>query len=255
MTANRLSAEERRLSILRAAVPLFARQGFNGTTTRQIAAAAEVSEALLYKHFPSKEALYGEIDEIAVRKQQISDRMARLEPSTENLVRMMYALIRTIYEGPPRDFIQGITHAHIRSLMANSFLEDGAFARHFLEQHVRTWETIFGRCIDAARAAGDMVADWIPATSRWWFSHHLAFATGLVNMPEEPVIPYGFPREELLDNLVRYALRGMGLTDAAIARTFDPESLERFRHELMADPGADAPTTPPTERERGSETR
>jgi AcrR family transcriptional regulator len=37
---------------------LFAANGFTGTTTKQIARAAGVSEALLFKHFPTKHALY-----------------------------------------------------------------------------------------------------------------------------------------------------------------------------------------------------
>jgi TetR/AcrR family transcriptional regulator len=54
----RFTAEDRREQILSIATDLFARQGFNGTTTRHIAEAAEVNEALIFRHFPSKEELY-----------------------------------------------------------------------------------------------------------------------------------------------------------------------------------------------------
>ena len=54
----RLSAENRRQQIMQVATGLFARQGFEGTTTRQIAEQAGVNEALLFRHFPSKENLY-----------------------------------------------------------------------------------------------------------------------------------------------------------------------------------------------------
>jgi AcrR family transcriptional regulator len=43
---------------MRVATSLFARQGYNGTTTRQIAERARVSEAIIFRHFPSKEELY-----------------------------------------------------------------------------------------------------------------------------------------------------------------------------------------------------
>ena len=55
---SRLSASERRADILETAFPLFARQGYAGTTTRELAAAAGVTEPILYRHFPSKEALF-----------------------------------------------------------------------------------------------------------------------------------------------------------------------------------------------------
>ena len=55
---GRLPASERRAEILRSAFPLFARHGYEGTTTRELAAAAGVTEPILYRHFPSKEALF-----------------------------------------------------------------------------------------------------------------------------------------------------------------------------------------------------
>ena len=57
----RASGQERRASLIEAAASLFAADGFKGTTTRQIAKAAGVSEALLFKYFPTKRALYAAI--------------------------------------------------------------------------------------------------------------------------------------------------------------------------------------------------
>lgn len=54
----RLSASERREQLLEIAVDLFSRKGFNGTTTREIAAAAGVTEAIIFRHFETKDQLY-----------------------------------------------------------------------------------------------------------------------------------------------------------------------------------------------------
>ena len=51
-TRTRISAEERRASIINAVMPVFAKKGFAGTTTKDLAQAADISEALLYRHFP-----------------------------------------------------------------------------------------------------------------------------------------------------------------------------------------------------------
>jgi len=56
-TTTKLSSEERRADIVKAVRRVFAEKGFDGTTTRELAYAAGVSEALLFKHFPHKEAL------------------------------------------------------------------------------------------------------------------------------------------------------------------------------------------------------
>lgn len=57
----RTSGLERQASIIAAAATLFAKNGFTGTTTRQIARAAGISEALVFKYFPTKRALYAAI--------------------------------------------------------------------------------------------------------------------------------------------------------------------------------------------------
>lgn len=56
--STRLSATDRRQQILEVASGMFARKGYQGTTTREIAEEAGVNEALLFRHFPSKENLY-----------------------------------------------------------------------------------------------------------------------------------------------------------------------------------------------------
>lgn len=55
---KRLSGEERRAQIVKVASGLFSKRGFKGTTTREIAKAAGISEAVIFKHFSRKEDLY-----------------------------------------------------------------------------------------------------------------------------------------------------------------------------------------------------
>ncbi|MCA9316731.1 MAG: TetR/AcrR family transcriptional regulator [Planctomycetes bacterium] len=57
-SAPRLPAAERRLQILEAVLPVFARRGLEGAGTRDLAAAAKVSEPLLYRHFGDKLGLF-----------------------------------------------------------------------------------------------------------------------------------------------------------------------------------------------------
>ena len=57
----RMAGEDRRLQILAVAVKLFSERGFRGTTTREIAQAAGVSEAMVFRHFATKVELYAAI--------------------------------------------------------------------------------------------------------------------------------------------------------------------------------------------------
>jgi AcrR family transcriptional regulator len=57
-TRSRLSAPDRRAQIIEASREVFLRSGLAGTRVRELSAAAGVNEALLYRHFESKEALF-----------------------------------------------------------------------------------------------------------------------------------------------------------------------------------------------------
>lgn len=65
---------ERRQQVLRVATKLFARRGFNGTTTREIADRVGVKETILFRLFPSKRDLYW-----AVIDEQCRQRAGRTE--------------------------------------------------------------------------------------------------------------------------------------------------------------------------------
>ena len=58
---GRMSAEDRRQQIVEVAMRLFSERGFRGTTTKEIAQAAGVSEAIIFRHFATKEELYSAI--------------------------------------------------------------------------------------------------------------------------------------------------------------------------------------------------
>ncbi|MFF4427782.1 TetR/AcrR family transcriptional regulator [Streptomyces sp. NPDC001513] len=52
------TAEERRETVLRTAIGAFAARGYWGTTTTEVAKAAGISQAYVYRLFPSKEQLF-----------------------------------------------------------------------------------------------------------------------------------------------------------------------------------------------------
>src|SRR5258707_5978167 len=57
----RMAGEESRLQLVLVAMRLFSQRGFRGTTTKEIAAAAGVAEAMVFRHLCTKEELYSAI--------------------------------------------------------------------------------------------------------------------------------------------------------------------------------------------------
>ncbi len=76
---ERLSAEERRESILEAASTVFAEHGYHQSTIEEIAQTAGVSKALIYEHFQSKNDLHRTLIEASCR--DLIERLAESAPA------------------------------------------------------------------------------------------------------------------------------------------------------------------------------
>ena len=70
---------DRRQDILMAAMELFAKKGFRGTTTRDLASQAEVNEAIIFRHFHNKEDLYSAILECKAGEKDRDPRVEELD--------------------------------------------------------------------------------------------------------------------------------------------------------------------------------
>jgi AcrR family transcriptional regulator len=223
----RLSSDERRVAIIRDVRLVFAENGFHGTTTRKLAEAAKVSEALLFKHFPNKEALFTAMQQSCCNEQDLvlAEQLRAMEPSTSTLVLITHFLISRIAAGcASRDDERVIQNR----LMLRSLTEDGEFARVFLRRVATDWVPRFEESIKAAIAAADAVDNHVLPWLAGWFVHHLAVMIMIHLLPARPVIDYHLPTEQLIEQAVLFTLRGMGLTDAAIKRHYNPKALEIF---------------------------
>ncbi len=65
-----MKSGERRDAIIAAAVRLFSEKGFRGATTRELAAALDVTEPVIYQHFETKRDLYRAIIETKARERR-----------------------------------------------------------------------------------------------------------------------------------------------------------------------------------------
>jgi len=108
----RMPGEDRRRQLLRVAIDSFARNGFSGTKTKDIAAAAGVSEAILFRHFVSKEDLYHAI----------------LDEKEAAMGERWFAEMHELAE---RRDDRGLFR-HVASQLNRSFREDAAFHRLLL---------------------------------------------------------------------------------------------------------------------------
>jgi AcrR family transcriptional regulator len=88
--------------ILRAAARLYAARGFEGTSMRDIAAAAGVTKPLIFYHFASKERLYASLlqEALGACRQGGEAILAAPLPATEKLRRFLASHVQVIRKKP-----------------------------------------------------------------------------------------------------------------------------------------------------------
>ena len=132
LNGARMAGGERRLQILRVAMRLFSERGFRGTKTREIALAAGVSEAMVFRHFATKEELYSAIlDQKACAGDErdpqllVADALARKDD-------------RAVFERLALDALEhNECDPQFQRLLLHSALEGHELAQMFWEKFVR----------------------------------------------------------------------------------------------------------------------
>jgi AcrR family transcriptional regulator len=109
---SRMSGDLRRNQLLRSAIDTFAHRGFAGTKTRDIASAAGVSEAILFRHFATKEDLYHAILD-----------------ANENAKKNVAVELRTVLEDCAQRRDDTALFRHLATQILTSFRKDPAFHR------------------------------------------------------------------------------------------------------------------------------
>ena len=150
---SRMSAEERRLQILRVAVSLFSQRGFGGTTTKEIAQAAGVSEAMVFRHYANKQELYSAILD---HKACSGDAM---NPEAMVAEALQEKDDRGVFE---RLALGALEHhecdPEFQRLLLHSALEGHELAQMFFEKFVRRVYELLGNYIAERQRDGAMVA-------------------------------------------------------------------------------------------------
>ncbi|HZG53380.1 MAG TPA: helix-turn-helix domain-containing protein [Pyrinomonadaceae bacterium] len=148
---GRMAGEDRRKQILQVAMRLFSQRGFRGTTTKEIAQAAGVSEAMVFRHFANKEELYSAIldhkacaDNLQCPADIVPDALARKD---DRAVFTGLALAMMRHHDHDTEFLRLLTH---------SALEGHELAHMFWDRNVRGLYDFLGSYIRERQRDGAM---------------------------------------------------------------------------------------------------
>jgi len=183
VSRRKLNATDRRSQILAAAMEVFAEHGFHGTPTRELARRAGVSEALVFQHFPTKEALISAIlDHVGFedRIQMMETHLSHIPPR-EALLRIAEHILTNLRDNP------ATFRVVFFGLLETPHLA-GEFYRKFLSRLLALETRIFERAF-AERAGGARVDPAIVARSFHGSLMYYNFAGVIVRVEPIPQDP------------------------------------------------------------------
>lgn len=159
MSSPRLPAEQRREGIVDAATRCFAERGFGGTTTSSVASAAGVNEALVFRHFGSKQQLYlACVDAAWARLQSRADELCLDEPESRH------------WRMPGRAFLELVRgEPHVARMWMRGLVETTGIAAiddHLAALMSRVHEYVAGSVRESA-GAGGVLEGRDPDTEGW----------------------------------------------------------------------------------------
>ena len=201
MPRKRLSQEERRTQIIEVAMDLFARKGFKGATTRAIAEVAGVSEAIIFRHFATKEDLYDAIIEHTLEKRRHLWEQDKSKVAAEGDLETLLHGFATAYIARNRQ-----DPTFIR-LMMYSALEDHKFRERFLDMHRSPHMRAVRRAIEKGVQEGVYRHVDPRLTARSFLWTLMQYCVSRFVASSRPVDPGN--DEEMVENLVRVYAGGL----------------------------------------------
>src|SRR5437588_258212 len=141
---HRLPADERRRQLIEVSIDLFSRKGFAGTTTKEIAAAAGITEAVIFRHFATKQELYKAILDYKCGGENARDWLAETKSFMDNsddegLFRFLLSSIIKMHRDHPefeRLLIHAALEGHELAIMHNDQMASSVGAQ-FMEYVAR----------------------------------------------------------------------------------------------------------------------
>ena len=218
MTVKRLDSATRRASIIKAARGVFARYGLEGARTQQIASAAGVSEALLFRHFPSKTHMYR-----AVLRQMILDqneafrRNPQVEPGTTGLLQIIRSLMVQSLKGSAAHNAEGLR------MVVGSLAGDGNYARLVYRRAGRLAR--MKDVLDAAVADGGLTGMRLNPADAAAFIEHVGTMMMMARCHRQSAVEYAPDDGRVLADAVLFCARGLGVAEDRVLAFLEGEGI------------------------------
>src|SRR4029453_222536 len=185
------------LQILQVASRLFARQGYSGTSTRNIAEGVGISQPALYKHFASKDNI------LRARADELLDPWLAVLPLTRDRTERASVRLCWLFDKVCRDL--AAAEYDVLPLLSEPALRTPEFAG--VQRKYRQVSRAFRDLI----AEGTSDGDFRPLDPEF-------AQAAVLSLPDVLIFPSEGPLDVLIDPVVEFALRALLVRPAESAR-------------------------------------
>jgi AcrR family transcriptional regulator len=188
----RLKAAQRREQLIEVATRLFARSGYDATTTAAIAEGAGVTEPILYRHFKSKQELFVAIVR-DVSRATMKGWHALIENATDPAEK-----IRRVCDAIPDQIRKYADHYHVLHGALSTSRDKKVVA--VMREHYREIEEFFAKIIAEGQKSGQFQRSMNATALAWQFiTTGIGYAMVSLNLNQidRPMV------EEMIESLLR----------------------------------------------------
>jgi len=196
-----MAASDRKHQLLERALDVFSRRGFEGATTKEIAVAAGVTEAVIFRHFPTKQALYTAVLDYRLQSNEAHSWLSEAKccmdrNDDEGLFRSIATHILRCYRTDPR----------FERMMLFAALEGHELALEYIRQQSFPVFQLLRDYIVRRQAEGALrgLNLGVIFTAVFGMAHHYAQITQMFGYA-----PLAASDEEIVDGFIRIVLDGL----------------------------------------------
>ena len=222
---NKVPRADRKQQIVESCLDLFANRGFAGTTSKQMAKASGVSEALIYKYFPTKADIYQSVTEYCINKNvSVLNNLSALEQSSENFVLALYVFVFYLASGFPGTLLSD--KSRHRLLVRGLCDQGGEFFKDFTDEKFVVWNEFAKKCFDVLKKEKHIDTD--ESDDLIALCQFLVSGYTLYELPEHSSVNLQRQGVDLVDLMIRFSLKGLGMSCESVKELYKPLNFRLF---------------------------
>lgn len=207
ISKKRIENDQRKEAILQAVSPLFATKGIS-VTTKELAAVAGVSEALIYKHFKSKQELFTEVQTRCCGSvHPVADLVTSEADPQERLALSLTLLSYVILVGFEDDILP---KSEVHKMVLRSLALDGEFSSQIFSNFER-WIPAISDGMTENQSLGHLTKTNSSNEELLWMAHHFILGVAVATLPEKRHHALDLSSDELIEKTTTHALLMIGM--------------------------------------------